>query len=83
MTTALFDTLAYTKKLEEAGVTRKQAEVQAEAFAELIDEKIATKADIHDLKKDIEVLSVKIDWLMKFIGLATLIITVLGYFKHG
>lgn len=82
MTTALFDTLAYTKKLEEAGVTRKQAEVQAEAFAELIDEKIATKADIHDLKKDIEVLSVKIDWLMKFIGLATLIITVLGYFKH-
>jgi len=27
-----FDTLAYARKLEQAGFTREQAEVQAEAF---------------------------------------------------
>jgi len=43
-----FDTLAYAKKLIAAGVPEKQAEVQVEIFAEIIDERIATK---HDLKE--------------------------------
>ena len=53
MGTAVFDTLAYAKKLREAGVPEKQAEVQAEALAEIADEKLATKDDIEKLKKDI------------------------------
>ena len=47
---ATFDTLQFAKKLKEAGFTERQAEVQAEALAEIIDDKIATKQDIHDLE---------------------------------
>ena len=45
-----FDTLAYAKKLIEAGVPAKQAEVQAKTFAEIIDERIATKTDLSRTK---------------------------------
>lgn len=45
----MFDTLAYTKKLIAAGVPEKQAE----ALAEIIDEQIATKKDLAELKADI------------------------------
>ena len=58
MGTAVFDTLAYAKKLREAGVPERQAEVQAEALAEIADEKLATKADLeklgYQLKRDIK-----------------------------
>jgi len=43
-----FDTLAYAKKLIAAGVPTEQAEVQAETFAEIIDEQIATKNDLKE-----------------------------------
>lgn len=46
-----FDTLAYSKKLKAAGFTEQQAEVQAEAIAELIDEKLATKKDLKALEE--------------------------------
>ena len=45
-----FNTLAYAKKLKEAGVTEAQAEVQAEALAEIIDERLATKRDLKELE---------------------------------
>lgn len=47
-----FDTLQYAKKLIEAGVSEKQAEIQAEALRELIDDKLATKQDIQMLRQD-------------------------------
>lgn len=39
----MFDTLAYSKKLKDAGVPEKQAEVQAETFAQIVEERMATK----------------------------------------
>ncbi len=48
--TISFDTLAYSKKLIAAGVPSKQAEVQAEALAEIVDERIATKQDLKELE---------------------------------
>jgi len=48
--TISFDTLAYAKKLIAAGVPPKQAEVQAEALAEIVDERIATKQDLKELE---------------------------------
>jgi len=48
-----FDTLAYVKKLKAAGVPEKQAEVQAETFAEIIDEKVATKQDLQMLEANV------------------------------
>jgi len=49
-----FDTLAYAKKLIAVGVPAQQAEVQAETFAEIIDENLATKQDISELKRDLK-----------------------------
>ena len=45
-----FDTLAYVKKLRSAGVPEKQAEVQAETFAEMLEERVATKQDLKALE---------------------------------
>jgi len=60
-----FDTLQYTKKLQQAGFTEKQAEIQAETFkkqAELInkwaEDNLATK---HDLKETEERLANRIN----------------------
>lgn len=46
----IFDTLQYANKLKAAGVPEKQAEVHAEAMAELIDNRLATKQDLKELE---------------------------------
>lgn len=48
--TVTFDTLAYVKKLKSAGVPEEQAEIQAETFAEILEERIATKQDLKELE---------------------------------
>ena len=50
MTTISFDTLAYAKKLMAAGFTQQQAEVQAEALRDIIEDKLATKEDLKNLE---------------------------------
>ncbi len=49
-----FDTLAYVKQLEAVGVPREQAEVQAHALRQIIDEKLATKMDIAQVRAEAE-----------------------------
>lgn len=46
-----FDTLQYAKKLKSVGFTEEQAEVQAEAVADLIEEKLVTKQDLKELER--------------------------------
>ena len=41
--TIAFDTHAYVKKLKAVGFTEDQAEAQAEAIAELVEERLVTK----------------------------------------
>ena len=53
-TTIIFDTLAYANKLKGVGVPEKQAEVQAEALAEVIEDRLATKDDIEKLEERLE-----------------------------
>ena len=45
-----FDTHAFVKKLESVGFTEAQAEVQAEALAELVNSELATKRDLHEME---------------------------------
>jgi len=45
-----FDTLAYAKKLMAVGFTQQQVEVQAETFAENIDDQISTKQDLKEME---------------------------------
>jgi len=60
MSSIAFDTLAYSKKLRAVGVPEKQADVQAEAFAEIIEDKIATSQDILSLKRDIQEMEMRL-----------------------
>jgi hypothetical protein len=55
-----FDTLAYAKKLKLVGFTEEQAEVQAEALAQIIDERLATKKDILELKRDMKEMELRL-----------------------
>ena len=50
----LFNPLRYAKKLVEAGFTEKQAEVQAEAINEIVDEKLATKVEVEKVKSEMK-----------------------------
>jgi hypothetical protein len=62
------DTLEYVKRLEAAGVDRKQAEAHAAAVRDTLATQLATKADIDALKQattaDIERLDHKFEAMM-------------------
>ncbi|WP_333656090.1 hypothetical protein [Dissulfurispira sp.] len=77
MSTAVFDTLAYAKKLKEAGVPEKQAEIHAEAIAEIVEDKLATKRDLKDLEvavqRDIKELEVTVQRDIKELELRLII----------
>jgi hypothetical protein len=49
----MFDTLMYAKKLEEAGVSRQQAEAHVQIIADIVEGDLATKQDIQNLKNEI------------------------------
>ncbi|MHB8260300.1 MAG: CCDC90 family protein [Bacteroidia bacterium] len=61
-----FDTLAYAKKLIAAGVPAQQAEVQAEALAEIVEERLSTKQDLKELevalKRDIKEMELRLKY---------------------
>ena len=52
-TTMGFDTLAYARRLKEAGVSDEQAEAHAEAFRDALTRGAATKTDIAELRVEI------------------------------
>ena len=45
-----FDTLAYSRRLRQAGVPEEQAEVHAEALAAVVTGTLATKQDLRELE---------------------------------
>ncbi|MFA0013772.1 hypothetical protein AB4391_10520 [Vibrio lentus] len=53
MSTILFDTHSFVKKLTEAGMPEKQAEILASEQAQLVENRLATKTDLSVMKKDI------------------------------
>ncbi len=61
MTAITFDTLAYVRKLEAAGVPRPQAEAQADAFAAAISEGVASKQDIAELRGEVREFRADVD----------------------
>lgn len=81
MTTITFDTLAFSKKLQESGMPRAQAEAfasaQKEAFDEMIQTKeLATKKDIADVKLEMEKL--KHDLLKWQIGIGFALVVIMA-----
>lgn len=54
MSAITFDTHAYIKKLKAVGMPEEQAEVQAEAIAELVTDRLVTKEDLDRSLKELE-----------------------------
>lgn len=50
----MFNTLVYTKKLEEMGVSREDAEAYVTVFSEMIVEGVTSKSDMQNLKADLK-----------------------------
>ena len=53
MSNVAFDTLKLSRKLESAGFTRDQAVGAAEALAETMDDNVATKSDLREVKNEL------------------------------
>ena len=54
MSAITFDTHAYVKKLKAVGVSEEQAEVQAGAISELVNNRLVTKEDLEHALKELE-----------------------------
>jgi len=65
MSAAIFDTHAYIKKMKAVGFTEEQAEVQAETVADLINERLVTKADL-----DLRIAELKTELVKWMLGIA-------------
>lgn len=78
----LFDTLQYTKKLENAGIARTQAEATAEALNDFLTDMVATKRGITDpeteVKKEIDV----VKWMIGLLFAQTALILTVIKFMH-
>lgn len=48
----MFNTLLYTKKLEEVGVSREQAEAHIQIMTEVMQNELATKGDVRELRHE-------------------------------
>ena len=49
----IFNTLQYSNRLKKAGVCEEQANVHAEAIADLVDNRMATKKDLEQIKNNL------------------------------
>lgn len=50
----MFDALGYSHKLEEAGFTKKQAEESVRLLMEILNENLATKNDLKELRTELK-----------------------------
>ena len=86
MTTITFDTLAYVKKLREAGIDEKQAEAQAVALAAVLKEtsgELVTKQDIDRLSEQVDAKFKLLQWMLGFnLALSTAVLWALIRMGH-
>jgi len=86
MTTITFDTLAYVKKLREAGIEEKQAEAQALALAAVLKEtsgELVTKQDIDRLSEQVDAKFKLLQWMLGFnLALSTAVLWALIRMGH-
>lgn len=51
----VFDTLAFAEKLEKVNFTRDQAKILTEEIRNILDDNVATKQDLLEVKRDLQV----------------------------
>lgn len=86
MTAITFDTLAYVKKLREAGVDEKQAEAQAAALVSVLKEtsgELAAKQDVDRLRDQMDAKLTLLQWMLGFnLALSTAVLWALIRMAH-
>ena len=60
MASTIFDTHAFVKRLTAAGMPEQQAEVLADEQARLMNERLATKADVALLRSDLRAMELRL-----------------------
>lgn len=65
MSATHFDSLEYYNQLKNAGVSDRQAHIQANAFSQLIENKLATKHDINRLENRMDHLECHVENRLK------------------
>jgi hypothetical protein len=55
------NSLKYVKILESSGITREQAEAHVQMISEILEDDLATKQDVHNLKQDIKNLDIRFE----------------------
>lgn len=50
----MFNAFKFTKQLEDAGFSREQAEIQVQVITEIIEDDLATKADLRAVEVNLE-----------------------------
>lgn len=63
----VFDTLAYTRRLKDAGIAEGYAEAHAEALRAAFNEGVATKADIARLETRLDANMRAMQWVLGII----------------
>ena len=92
MTTIRFNPLTYSKKLEDSGLDKNISETiaqeQAEIISGMLNNDMATKSDVFNLKKEVNLIQSEIKLLeqrltIKLGGIMVVGITILGFIlKH-
>jgi hypothetical protein len=78
MSTITFDMHAYVKKLTAVGVPEEQAEVQAQAIAGLVTDRLVTKEDLERGLKELEYrLIIRLGSMVVAMGVSTTLVKLL------
>ena len=72
----MFDTLRYSKALEAVGVSRDQAEAHIKIIAEIVEGDLATKADVRELKDEMQKLEYRLIIKLGSIIVATITLAI-------
>ncbi len=86
MTTAIFDTHSFIKRLMAAGMPEPQAEVLAEEQSRLIGDGTATKVDVSAVRSDIAVVKAElgmVKWMVGGIGFGVLALVIKSFIPGG
>ena len=82
-----FDTLAYARRLKEAGVAEDQAEAHAEAVRAAITEGVATRADlkteIAPLKAELRAVRWMLGLILSVLGIVAAFVIAVGVHVFG
>ena len=83
MVATAFDTHSFIKRLTAAGMPEPQAEIIAEEQARLVEDRLATKADVSDVRRDIADAKVELlKWMFGALAAQTAFLSLIKFFGH-